>query len=69
MSDALTLEFPAPSLIGAFKTFGAFGPAYEVIAPIQPLADGDWLVHIRMLETGEDAEYRYTRILDDPKAE
>jgi hypothetical protein len=30
------------------------------------LDDGDWLVEVVMVETGEKAEYRLTRLLDDP---
>jgi hypothetical protein len=32
------------------------------------LEDGDWLVEVKMVETGETAEYRMTRIFDDPEA-
>ncbi len=61
-------NFPAPELIGGFKTFGPFGPAYQVVGPIRRLADGDWLVRVRLLETGEETEYRYAHLVDDPKA-
>lgn len=54
--------------IGRIKSFGAFGPKYEVGQPIRRLNDGDWMVNIRMVETGEQAEYRYTRLLNDPDA-
>ena len=60
--------FPAPALLGAFKTFGVFGPAYQVIEAIRQLADGDWMMRVRLIETSEEVEYRYTRVLDDPKA-
>lgn len=60
--------FPAPALLGSFKTLGAFGPAYQVVEPVRQLADGDWLVRIRLLETGEEVEYRYLHLLSDPKA-
>jgi hypothetical protein len=63
-----TVTFPAPEIIGTYKTFGPFGPAYQVVAPIRPLGDGDWLMEVRLLETGEDVEYRYTHLVDDPKA-
>lgn len=61
-------NFPAPELIGAFKTFGPFGPAYQVMSPVRQLEDGDRLVKIHQIETGEDLEYRYTHALSDPKA-
>jgi len=30
--------------------------------------DGDWLVEVKMVETGEKAEYRMTHLIDDPEA-
>jgi Family of unknown function (DUF5397) len=60
--------FPAPELIGAFKTFGPVGPAYRVVQPIRQLDNGDWLLKILVLESNEEAEYLYTHVLDDPKA-
>ncbi|WP_457334258.1 DUF5397 domain-containing protein [Rhizobacter sp. P5_C2] len=59
----------APAVpVGTIKSFGALGPKYEVGPPLRPLADGDWLVEITMIETGEKAEYRWTRVADDPAA-
>jgi hypothetical protein len=54
--------------IGKIKSFGVFGPKYEVGEPIRQLEDGDWIVLIKIIETGDEAEYRYTRLLDDPEA-
>lgn len=59
--------FPYPALLGAFKTFGVLGPAYQVIEAVRQLADGDWMMRVRLLETSEEVEYRYTRVIDDPK--
>ena len=53
--------------VGKIKTFG-IGPKYQVGQPIRRLEDGDWLVSILLVETGERAEYRLTRILNDPEA-
>jgi hypothetical protein len=61
-------SFPSPTLLGVFKTFGVFGPAYQVVEPVRQLADGDWMMRVRLLETSEEVEYRYTHVLDDPKA-
>ncbi len=59
----------APAVpLGKIKTFGVFGPKYEVGEPLRPLEDGDWLVKIRLVETGEETEYRYTRMSNDPEA-
>lgn len=62
------IGFPGTALIGKIKTFGPFGPACEIIAPVRQLEDGDWIVNVRLMATGEEAEYRYTHVLDDPKA-
>ena len=51
---------------GKIKTFGAFGPKYQVGRPLRQLEDGDWLVHILLVETGESTEYRLARILPCP---
>lgn len=67
-----TLDQPrlAPTKIpvGKIKSFGAFGPQYEVGQAIRQLDDGDWLVQVTMVGGGETAEYRLTRLLDDPDA-
>lgn len=64
------LEVIAPPAIpvGKIKSFGPFGPKYEVGRALRQLEDGDWLVTVMMVETGETAEYRMTRLLDDPEA-
>jgi len=54
--------------VGVIKSFGAFGPKYEVGQALRRSDDGDWLVEVKMVETGETAEYRLTRLLDDPEA-
>jgi hypothetical protein len=54
--------------VGLVKSFGPFGPKYRVGRVLRPLEDGDWLIEIAMLETGESAEYRLTRMQDDPVA-
>ena len=53
--------------VGRIQSFGPFGPKYQVGRPLRPLADGDWMVEITLLESGEKAEYRLTRLCDDPK--
>jgi len=54
--------------VGKIKSFGAFGPKYEVGQALRKSEDGDWLVEVKMVETGETAEYRLARLLDDPEA-
>lgn len=55
--------------LGAVKTFGALGPIYKVGEPLHPLDDGDWMVEIFLVETGEKTEYRLTHLKQDPKAD
>jgi len=59
---------PPPVPVGRIKSFGAFGPKYEVCQPLRQLDDGDWMVEVVMVETGEKIEHRLTRINDDPEA-
>lgn len=54
--------------IGQIKSFGHVGPKYEVGKPLWKLDDGDWMVDITLVETGEKAEYRLSNILQDPAA-
>jgi hypothetical protein len=54
--------------MGKIKRKGVSGPKYEVGTALLQLEDGDWLVEIRMLETGEQSEYRLSLLQDDPDA-
>lgn len=58
----------APNLVGQFKTFGAAGPAYEVLARIKPLQPNDWLMQVRVLESGEELQLPASLIDRDPLA-
>ena len=51
---------------GKIKSFGSFGPKYEVGSPVKQLEDGDWLIQITLVDSGELAEYRLSHLLDDP---
>ena len=54
--------------VGKIKCFGPFGPKYEVGNALRQLDDGDWMIEVTMVETGEKAEYRLAKLLDDPDA-
>ena len=54
--------------IGKIKSFGPFGPKYEVGQILRQLDDGDWMIEVTMVETGQKAEYRWTHLTDDPEA-
>lgn len=53
---------------GKIKSVGAFGPKYEVGVPKRRLPDGDWMITILLVETGEETEYRYSNMENDPEA-
>ena len=64
--DAAVLPQPA-NLIGTWRRFGVAGPVYEIIASGEELPDGDRMMRVRVVESGEEVDYRFTHILDDPR--
>lgn len=56
-------------LVGTWRRFGSLGPVYEIVGVDHVLDDGDCLMRIRVLESGEEVDYRLTNLLDDPKAD
>jgi len=54
--------------VGKIKSFGPFGPKCEVGQALRRSEGGDWMVEVKMVESGETAEYRLTRLLDDQGA-
>jgi hypothetical protein len=53
-------------LIGTWRRFGVFGPVYEIIGAGNEVAGGGQLMRVRVVETGEELDYRLAEILDDP---
>lgn len=53
---------------GMIKCFGEAGPKYEVGRPLRQSDDGDWLIEVILVETGERAEYPLTHLNRDPEA-
>ncbi len=62
--QALSSSIP----VGKIKTLGVLGPKYLVGDPIRTTEDGDILVRIKLVESGEETEYRYSRLRNDPDA-
>jgi hypothetical protein len=54
-------------LVGTWRRFGLVGPVYEILGAGEKLADGDRLMRVRVLESGEEVDYRLTEMLDDPR--
>lgn len=68
MNRMMSVELPEPkALVGTFRRFGPVGPVYQVTDVIRELDDGDVLLSVTIVESGEEAEYRYSHVLDDPK--
>ena len=65
MSAALAQSVPLP--IGAIKTFGQYGPMYEVLGPAALGKKGE-MVAIRVVLSGEELDYQLADMLDDPAA-
>ena len=57
----------AADLVGTWRRFGIAGPVYEIIGAGKELPEGDRLMRVRVVETGEEVDYRLAEILDDPR--
>jgi hypothetical protein len=56
------------ALIGTWRRFGVYGPVYEIIGEVMGfLEEGVQRMRIRVVETGEELDYKLSDILDDPK--
>ncbi len=55
------------NFLGTWRRFGTLGPVYEVIGVAGENSHGERLMRIRVLESGEEADYRLADLLDDPK--
>lgn len=53
--------------VGTWRRFGPVGPVYEVTG-VGPVGhDGEQLMHIRVVESGEEVDYKLADLLDDPR--
>lgn len=55
------------SLVGTWRRFGVNGPLYEIVDLGQKLEGGDQVMRVKVVETGEELDYRFMDILDDPR--
>ena len=53
--------------VGTIKSFGPYGPEYEVLGPAEP-AGGKQRVRIVLVRTGEETDYGYDAMMSDPEA-
>lgn len=56
-----------PRLVGTFRRFGPVGPVYQVIASGREKPDGDVVMRVRVVESGEELDYPFSSIIEDPK--
>ena len=54
------------ALVGSVRRFGIVGPPYEIVGPAAPSLSGEPMMRIHLLESGEDADYPISDILNDP---
>ena len=57
----------ASDLVGTWRRFGAAGPVYEVIGAGAKRGDGERMVRVRVVESGEELDYRLAELMDDPR--
>jgi hypothetical protein len=65
METSMLLE--PQNLVGTWRRFGLAGPVYEIVGLGKELPDHDRMMRVRVVETGEELDYRFTEILDDPR--
>lgn len=65
-ADELTPPPEQRHLIGTFRRFGEIGPVYEILAFDHRLDDGDWMMRIRVVESGEELDYTLAELISDP---
>ncbi|MGI4945731.1 MAG: DUF5397 family protein [Janthinobacterium lividum] len=58
---------PSESLVGTWRRFGVAGPVYEIVGVGREEPDGERIVRIRVVESGEEADYKMTEISNDPR--
>lgn len=61
------LQIEPQSLIGTWRRFGITGPVYEILSAGTTLPTGDETLRIRIVETGEELDYKLADVLEDPK--
>lgn len=54
-------------LVGSWRRFGPSGPVYEIIGAAHTDNAGTSCMRIRVLESGEEIDYRLTDLLEDPE--
>lgn len=59
-----TIARTADDLVGSYRTFGEYGPLYQVIRKLS-----NEKVRILVVSTGEELDYLVERAINDPEAD
>lgn len=68
MNNLGPTHLPAETHLGKIKSFGHFGPKYRVDPVLGYQEDLGWVVLVTLIESGEEAEYAFDKMLLDPEA-
>lgn len=60
------LDVEPQKLVGTWRRFGVSGPVYEILSSGKPHSVGEETVRIRVVETGEELDYKLSQVLEDP---
>jgi len=63
----LPIHDTAQDIVGSIRTFGEYGPMYEVTGLAAPNSDGEPMVSILVIESGETLDYELEAVLADPE--
>lgn len=63
-----TLPIPhhVHDVIGSIRTFGDYGPMYEVTGIAAPNEDGEPMVSLLVIKSGETLDYQLEAVFEDP---
>lgn len=59
----------AQALVGTLRRFGPTGPVYEVLEVGKVAPDGDVLLKVRVIPSGEALDYPFLQAVHDPLAD
>jgi hypothetical protein len=66
--EVVVPEGPSQNVIdkGKYRRFGEYGPVYKILGEAETLPDGEVMLRVQLVETGEEAQYRLSHAIDDP---
>lgn len=63
MNATVTPAKGTADLVGTFRTFGDYGPTYQVVSAVNGQK-----VHVIVVQTGEELDYPMEQALNDPES-